>query len=56
MSLMNTTTASASVENTESKQVWTAPTLTTLSLPLGTLSNAATGADGMSSKAAGSLS
>ncbi len=42
---MNMTTATASVENNVSKQVWTAPTLTTLSLPLGTLSNAASGAD-----------
>ncbi len=37
----------ATVENTDgSKQVWTAPTLTTLSLPLGTLATGNNGSDG----------
>ena len=43
---MKTEITSAAIQNSEAKQAWTAPTLTTLSLSLETHGNAATGMDG----------
>lgn len=43
---MKTENTSAAVENTESKQAWSAPTLTTLAVSLDTLSMATAGGDG----------
>ena len=42
---MKTENTSAVIQNTEAKQAWTAPTLTTLSLPLETHGAVAMGAD-----------
>ena len=43
---MKTEITSAAIQNSEAKQAWTAPTLTTLSLPLETHGNANNGGDG----------
>jgi hypothetical protein len=43
---MKNETAFAATDSTEAKQAWTAPTLTTLSLPLDTLAMGANGMDG----------
>ncbi len=43
---MKTEITSAAIQNTEAKQAWTAPTLTTLSLPLETHATGNTGMDG----------
>ena len=42
---MKTEITSAAIQNSEAKQAWTAPTLTTLSLPLETHGAVAMGAD-----------
>ena len=44
---MKTENKNTTVENAASKQAWTEPTLTTLSLPLDTNAGAANGGDGM---------
>ena len=43
---MKTEITSAAIQNSEAKQAWTAPTLTTLSLPLETHAMTANGGDG----------
>ena len=42
---MKTENTSAVIQNTEAKQAWTAPTLTTLAVSPETLANALTGGD-----------
>ncbi len=42
---MKTEITSAAIQNTEAKQAWTAPTLTTLSLPLETHADVLNGGD-----------
>lgn len=43
---MKNETAFAATDSTEAKQAWTAPTLTTLSLPLDTFASPTFGMDG----------